>query len=1089
MKRLLLLVGIAAILGSCNLKDQWQQQNQGPIPPNTLRLFISDIPMGADLVTTRATVDPETGEDQISSLYLLFFESNASRNGLFVDYVKINGPLTMNTSIDINLIGTQVNVTDAYNILAIANIDDVAGKRYLNGEEVDAWMYQWINYTEREVLSQARAWTTNGFIINPSGLLMNGRVDKAEHQFDLNLLLTRNQARYDVINNVKDEYDLISVQLSNAFPTSSVWNGGVTEYSNAIGRIQDYYRYDNTAGYPDIYGHLYTFENQVASPETNDRQSTCLIIGLKPKSSGSVAYYRANIVPFESAQIIKRNNVYRVTIRNVGGPGAPTPEEAYDFPDDNELDFTINFWDITDHGMIVQDGASIISIPSTVIRIPGDGGTFTYDIFTFTSSPNPVSPLAIRKQTYEPVGGITSTLDGNKLVVSAIPLTPDIIERKGTLELGYAGLTATVSIIQTDATDDFLVVHLPDGGIPRFAPFGGLQSGMLRVEASDEWTATIFNTVIAPDIGGFTFREDAGPAPSMAITEIKSTNASYVTNNRFRVWTLNANPTDKIRESFILVTLDKDPENYAQVVRVSQSAAGGVSIVPSQTHVTFNSMGDGLASVPNNSTSTFNVRPSEIEIDEFTVEIANWHWEIRQLGANDDRARFDVINVQKSTSDPALNLLTVKAVGMNTSGRQYTATLRIYLTDDLSKFIELTLVQVSAGIEFIPNVIPVVAKTGGQTGLISIDSDPSLSWTAAIVTNGGTAPDGRSLVQHKAKLVDQTGTEIGPSDLKSVATDQFRVVFPKVYYPNREVSISATVTVTVEGMTKSITVTQNPLTSQGAVGYGMTGTPAYGGMGNTYNRGWDGAGANNGSMGLAQIPGYSQSGVGNMNATIAANVTYLHATPHISGSNGTNYSWAAINNYIDTRDAWTVLQTQDNNGVGPMNNVNSPTKRNGAGYGNVTYTGSANPTVYQGYGSNPENQPKVYRFVMDKGHTPLTPAQVASFYSDAVSCVIPAPWPASAVVLTARNGDTHAMLIVDIKNKFLWIGESQQFWYDTYLSNNRGVFLDNLMYFIGNAMKYGSHFTDLLLEDDQPGAQPAPWDTAHWGANAGVPSK
>jgi len=56
------------------------------------------------------------------------------------------------------------------------------------------------------------------------------------------------------------------------------------------------------------------------------------------------------------------------------------------------------------------------------------------------------------------------------------------------------------------------------------------------------------------------------------------------------------------------------------------------------------------------------------------------------------------------------------------------------------------------------------------------------------------------------------------------------------------------------------------------------------------------------------------------------------------------------------------------------------------------------------------------------------------------------------------------------------------------LTNNRVTFLDNLMYFIGNAMKYGSHFTDLLLEASDPAAQPAPW-SAYWGANAGVPSK
>jgi len=264
------------------------------------------------------------------------------------------------------------------------------------------------------------------------------------------------------------------------------------------------------------------------------------------------------------------------------------------------------------------------------------------------------------------------------------------------------------------------------------------------------------------------------------------------------------------------------------------------------------------------------------------------------------------------------------------------------------------------------------------------------------------------------------------------------------------------------------------------VGYGMTGAPAYGGLGNTYNRGWDGT---SGTWGLAQIPGYVRSGVGNMNVTnIAANVTYLHVSPHIAGASGTNYNWATINNFITGRDAWTVLTSSGDNSVGPLNNANSPLKK--AVYNNIVYTGSANARIYPGHSAT-----KLYQFLFDKANTPLNPGSVTDFYSDGVSTVLPAPWPTTAVVLMTRNNNTdHAMLIIDIRNKFMWIGECQIFWYDTYLTNNRGLLLNNLMFFIANASKYGTHFTDLLLEPGQPGVQPAPWDT-YWGANAGVPSK
>ncbi len=109
---------------------------------------------------------------------------------------------------------------------------------------------------------------------------------------------------------------------------------------------------------------------------------------------------------------------------------------------------------------------------------------------------------------------------------------------------------------------------------------------------------------------------------------------------------------------------------------------------------------------------------------------------------------------------------------------------------------------------------------------------------------------------------------------------------------------------------------------------------------------------------------------------------------------------------------------------------------------------------------------------------------VIGFYVDGVANTIPGPWPESAVVLMTKiNNDNHAILIVDIEHKFLWMGESQVFWNDTYLTNNRGAFLQNLICFVANASKYGSHFTDLLLEDGATNAQPAPWDN-YWGANA-----
>jgi len=284
-------------------------------------------------------------------------------------------------------------------------------------------------------------------------------------------------------------------------------------------------------------------------------------------------------------------------------------------------------------------------------------------------------------------------------------------------------------------------------------------------------------------------------------------------------------------------------------------------------------------------------------------------------------------------------------------------------------------------------------------------------------------------------------------------------------------------------MTKTIRVYQTTLSSNGAIGYGMTGYPYWGGLTDTFNQGWDGT---SGSWGLNTIPGYMRSGVVyNMNVNnIAANVTYLHAVPQISGNNGTNYNWATINNFIENRDAWTVISIQSND-LNAINNSNSPLKK--AGYGNASYGGATNAAIYTAPATTGT---KIYQFLMDKGNTSLTPGMLSNFFTDGIHTTIPVSGlPSSAVVIMSRASDAgRAILIIDIEHKFMYIGESQIFWRANELNTgNRGLFLNNLMYFTGNAMKYGSHFTD-LLNDELSTPIPPPWDDI-WGANKGVPSK
>jgi len=1064
----------ALLLGSC-VTEIFKGDELPGGKANTLSVYVTANSLDVEYAKTRSSVAPQPGEDQIGDLYLLFFEADPGRNGSFVDYVKIEGPLMMHTRFDINLMDTDIDVLDAYNVLAIANIDGVAGNRYLNNMSVESWMFQWATKTERDVMREALAWTTTGFAIQPSGLLMNGRVEKAHSQFHLNLILTRNQVRFDVLNGVKDGYDLVGVQIHNAYPASSIWNSGEMDFTNRVGRIPMYYGYTNPNPQSDIMGGLYAFENQVPMPVQNDNFTTTLLILLRDRTTLEEGWFRANITPTEGAQILKRNNVYRLTINNVGGPGHTTWQEAYDDPNPTELDYVINYWDLDNSGVIVQDGSSILSIPSRTVRIGRAGGISTHQIFVFTNSTNPVSPLSIRSQSYTPANNQTSaTLSGNVLTIIATALDESELERLGTITLGFAGLEATVNVIQSGIADNFLKVHLPSGAnIPRFAPFAGIASDWIRVEASGDWTAEIFTD--APD--GFSFGGTSLGVIRNVISSAEPADAALINNNRFQIFTYSANPDATVREAFIVVTLDDDPEHHAVVFRISQAPAGGISVVPNQTTVTFNGAGTGLAAVPNNTTTTFNVRPSEIVNPDDSVTIAEWDWELLPAGSD---SYFSVTDIH-SLTDPADNSLTVSAVGMNLAGSQRTATLRIFLVANPSTFVDIRLVQQPMSINLSPNTVPAVGYVGGRTQPISVVGDASLQWSAAIVTNGGTAGDGRTLVQHEAKLFIQGGGEVDPLATYSMAT-QFYVAFPKVYYPNRQITISADVTVTVAGMTQTIRVTQNPLMPNNMTSFNIIGSSQnWGALGNTYNQAWDAA--------LATIPGYSRlSTNGNLTTTsVNPTVSYLHVVPQQGNAAATNWNWAVVHDFINVRDGFVVI-AQQSSALNAVNNSNSPIRM--AGYNNLVYgVNSNNVQITETHSS----QTKVYQFLMERGNRPLTAAQVQSFHNDGINTVIPGPWPASAVIMmTKTSNDNQAQLIIDPENRFLYIGESQIFWNSSNVSGNRQIFLDNLMFYVGNASKYGSHFTDLFIEDGRTNSQPAPWDD-WWGANRmsanGVPSK
>ena len=110
---------------------------------------------------------------------------------------------------------------------------------------------------------------------------------------------------------------------------------------------------------------LYAYPNMVGVTKQNDDKTTCLLVaayynadgdwGGTPPVDSKLTYYRVNIARGSgSSQLLKRNNVYNVTINSAAGAGSETEDDALNAPD-NKLNTSINDWEEDNDGSVITD--------------------------------------------------------------------------------------------------------------------------------------------------------------------------------------------------------------------------------------------------------------------------------------------------------------------------------------------------------------------------------------------------------------------------------------------------------------------------------------------------------------------------------------------------------------------------------------------------------------------------------------------------------------------------------------------------------------------------------------------------------------
>ena len=1114
---------VGLMLASCQRDNNAIVEPDRPsvgISEDAIRMRVSVLGLGQG--QTRATVDAVDGEEEVNSLYLLFFSPSSDRSGTFKGYYPVPGTLSMDTDIELtNLTSYGLNPSTAYKVLAVANFDQYAP--YLGGITITDWLNSFVidGTTENSAYKQTLAYISASEAIANDQILMAGEANKSDDPLGtLDLTLTRGMVRFDVVNSARAGYDLVSVSIWNAFPEISVFGGGLVNYNQ--NRIQRFYGIgnDNDPGgngvpddelspteyyYGDIFGGLYTFPNQVINPEAKDTKTTCLIVGLTDRSDPSAepTYHRVNINSEDGMQDIKRNNVYRLTIRSVNGDGAGSEMEAYT-GGINSINYKINYWDLDDDGLIQQNGNVILGIPTKRIKFGAEAEERSYDIFAFGGAPS--EQIAVSSSL---AAGLSVTQNGNSITVTATALTGAEEGREGTITITYAGLTATIGVIQSGTANQYLRVTTSSGsGIPSYPGYAGAaMDGTLTVEASGQWKAQLYHLGSS---NYFTFT--SGLDVPTFTSPTTPTGGIYKATVPIYTFLANGGVGAASRQAFVLISMNSDPDNYNSALVLTQKALGSISVAPNLTAVEWDGLGNlstSGAGAINNTEYKFNVitpyddgPPAGYEAWTTTVTEGDSYFEISDEGHSDGSL--------------AGNYVTIRAKGETTAGSR-TGTLRVALASDpTGTYVDIILRQTGYTMTVTPEIFTTkISSKGGETNAVTVGSNGSaLTWSAEVLSTAFAT--GSTIHDHKAYLVkasDVTDVIAEGDANKNALSQTFRVKFPKVYYGDHmKGDITATVQIklwsgTNEVGTKTITVNQSELTPNNVnlINYHGSG-PNYGTIasGRTYdlynwgirqilNTCFNTTGTEAAAYPTATSPAvgnlYSPNSVSLPSSTSTAAVPatggvmlYASRAAMIARGTGTDATMnAQITDWMNkqkngTAEEGVLIVTSQvityYDMLPSLTSAGWATSTEGSYAGSV-YHSTNNPTLRNGGTS------KVVDFVYNKG--PFGAVNVSDrtmsgtntyWYNDRYSMSVNISGAPGAVALV--GSDTRASVVIDPVNRIVFIGEGQYaglpatgFDTDaggfTSLSCERAKFFKNIFSYAILTAQYGSSFSDLLI--------------------------
>lgn len=989
-------------------------------------------------VKTRASIPSLTGETDVNSLYLVFFQEGGSSNGEYIGYHKVNAAsLEMSSTVAVPTTitsGATVDDSQSYTILAFANMKKIAPG--INGytDNIDDFLADFVNHTKNSALQKVVATVSgagtdeadNDHAIASNNLFMSAQVVKEANQSTTTIKLKRGVSRFDVINDASG-YVLASVSIWGAAKNTTVWEGAPLQYEP----MQRFYGITGITG-QETKGKLYAFENTVLEPVINDKVTTCLIIGLKEEpGDDKILYYRVNVNMENSAQNLKRNNSYQITIKNVVGEGSSTEYEAWT-QSRNQLVVSINNWNLDDNGMIITDGTNALGLTVKRITFDPQGDIREYSLFTAGTGVLEITRTDFPFEDDGITPAFTAVIEENVLKVTAtkLPVTKEI--RRGSIEVSFAGLRGSINMVQEPMNEKLL--KLDRTAISNFDPVGrnGIADGALTVTASGPWVADIYNVDDTEGNPGFSFISSGDPS-----THIDSETNPY--ENSFQIYTTGDNPyVNNQRSGFVIVSLVEDPDNFAVAIPLIQEVKPVFQIIPTVTDVRFYA-----------DASPVNANIAVGNMYEFTVNTGGKAWNVELSGGNVDKFQLTPIAQRK---------FNIKALQQNISATALTTTIKI--TSD-GEVMEIPVIQ----------QIPVISASftsqiPANGGNIHINvSSSNLPWNAEIVENWNS---GSSTNAHLAWLEASTDAAHVTELTNQSANGTFKVGFDALNFPLVYLTPKVKIKVSINGLpaiNQIIEVVQLPL-KPGTLNVMDVRHTSYGslGGGGDYFTGYNDflrASSLFGLNGIVHLPTISitEKASGTSLGTISSEFRYLHA-----GGNPMYYDtnrFMRVENWRLQNDG-IVVYASDSKGDQFTNSESTLVKLGYEAADKVYAQPAKINTDLLTNGSDLEKN--IMNYLLNDGPFGVVNNPGSLTFTMNGICVSLKSYGGVPVIV---NGDGNAMLVLDPGNRLVYIGEGQMFdsGYNIKIQSDKDRLLGNLLSYVLNAALNGSAFTEIFFDN------------------------